>query len=685
MIITQKAIPRRTVLRGLGASLALPLLDGMVPAFAAMRNTAANPTRRLAVVYVPNGMMMEHWTPAAEGDAFDFPMILKPLEPYRRHVQVLSGMRGVESPGPHARASTRFLTGMPSKPDDGSNLLGGVSMDQIAGRVHGRETQLATLELALDGRDFAGSCDDGFSCAYTNTIAWANELTPLPMENNPRAVFEMLFGDTGSTDPAVRKARLSKDASLIDSVTERAADLSRQLGSGDRAKLDQYLDAVRDVERRIQMAEAQSDRELPVVAQPAGIPGTMGEHAALMFDLLALAYETDLTRVATFMLGREITGRTYAEIGVPDAHHPDLAPPAGPGKAAEADEDQPVSRPALRRLRGASADNPGRRRFAARPFDDRVRCRYGRQQLTHLGEPANPAGRRRRRQRRASRQVPGGDADGQSPPEPARQDGCAGGIAGAQHRPSAARSAVEPVGVHSSRRMHCWLRGARGCFPAVPAGDGTAHRLSHAPRPDYSCMLLRLLRTWLRPYRPWLLGVVVLQFVATIAALFLPSLNADIIDNGVARGDTGYIARTGIVMLAVALVQIAATVAAVYCGARTAMGLGRDMRAAVFQRVGSFSSREMARFGAPSLITRNTNDVQQVQMLVLLSCTLMVSAPIMMAGGVIMALREDIGLSWLLGVSVPALLISLGVVIYRDGAELPAHAGAHRRGQQDPA
>ncbi len=178
-------------------------------------------------------------------------------------------------------------------------------------------------------------------------------------------------------------------------------------------------------------------------------------------------------------------------------------------------------------------------------------------------------------------------------------------------------------------------------------------------------MLLRLLRTFLRPYRRWLLGVAGLQFVATIAALFLPSLNADIIDNGVARGDTGYIARTGLVMLAVALVQIAATVAAVYCGARTAMGLGRDVRAAVFHRVGSFSSREITRFGAPSLITRNTNDVQQVQMLVLLSCTLMVSAPIMMAGGVIMALREDIGLSWLLGVSVPALLAGLGVVIYR--------------------
>ena len=322
MIITKKAIPRRTVLRGLGAALALPLLDGMVPAFAAIRNTPANPVRRLGVVYVPNGMMMEHWTPTTEGTGFDFPTILQPLEPFRDHLQVLSGMHGVASEGPHARASTRFLTGVPSKPDDGSDLQASISMDQIAGRVLGRETQLASLELALDGRDFAGSCDDGFSCAYTNTIAWANEHTPLPMENNPRAVFERLFGDTGSTDPVVRQARLAKDASLLDSVTERASDLSRDLGARDRSKLTQYLDAVRDVERRIQMAETQSDRELPVVEQPAGIPGTVGEHAALMFDLLALAYETDLTRVATFMMGREITGRTYAEIGVPDAHHP---------------------------------------------------------------------------------------------------------------------------------------------------------------------------------------------------------------------------------------------------------------------------------------------------------------------------------------------------------------------------
>ena len=320
MIITGKAIPRRMVLRGLGASLALPLRDGMVPAFASTRGAA--PIKRLGVVYVPNGMMMPDWTPEVVGKDFAYTRILKALEPYRDQIQLLSGMHGVEGAGPHARASTRFLTGVPSKPDDGSDLFAGVSMDQIAGRTLGAETQLATLELALDGRDFAGSCDDGFSCAYTNTISWANETTPLPMENNPRVVFERLFGDTGSTDPAVRKARLAKDASLLDSVAERAGDLSRELGQRDQAKLSQYLDAVRDIERRIQMAEAQSDRELPVVEQPAGVPDTVGEHAALMFDLMALAYETDLTRVATFMMGREITGRTYAEIGVADAHHP---------------------------------------------------------------------------------------------------------------------------------------------------------------------------------------------------------------------------------------------------------------------------------------------------------------------------------------------------------------------------
>ena len=322
MIVTRKAIARRTVLRGIGTTLALPLLDSMVPALSALRQTAASPILRLGVVYVPNGMMMDRWSPSAEGAGVEFKPIMKPLEPFRDRVLVLSGLQGVESEGAHARASTRFLTGMPSKLGDGKNLRAGVSMDQVAARSLGRHTQMASLELALDGRDFSGSCDDGFSCAYTNTIAWSNETTPLPMENNPRAIFERMFGDTGTTDPAARRARLQKDGSLLDSVVERVADLQRGLGPGDRSKLGQYLEAVRDIERRIQTAESQGARQLPVVGQPPGIPGTVREHAKLMFDLQALAYETDLTRVVTFMIGREITGRTYAEIGVPDAHHP---------------------------------------------------------------------------------------------------------------------------------------------------------------------------------------------------------------------------------------------------------------------------------------------------------------------------------------------------------------------------
>ena len=318
MIITRKAIPRRTVLRGLGATLALPMLDSMIPALA----SPPTPTKRLGIVYVPNGMRMDHWTPSTVGSGFQFPSILQPMEPFRDSIRVLTGLHGVDGEGPHARASTRFLTGVASQRDNGSNLRASISMDQIAGKILGRETQLATLELAIDGRDFAGSCDEGFSCAYTNTISWANETTPLPMENNPRSVFERLFGDAGTTDPELRKARLSRDASLLDSVSERAQALSKQLGTSDQTKLSQYLEAVRDVERRIQMAEIQSGRELPVIDQPAGIPDTFGEHARLMFDMMALAFETDMTRVVTFMMGREITGRTYAEIGVPDAHHP---------------------------------------------------------------------------------------------------------------------------------------------------------------------------------------------------------------------------------------------------------------------------------------------------------------------------------------------------------------------------
>ena len=322
MIITKKAIPRRAVLRGIGATLALPLLDGMVPALSAIRKTPARGMRRFGVLYVPNGMAMDHWTPKGDGTAFEFSQILQPMEPFRDRTLVLSGLNPGAGGGAHAGAATKFLTATPGKMTDGAEIHSGTSIDQLLGKELGQYTQLSSLELALDGRDFAGSCDAGFSCAYTNTISWRTPTTPLPMENNPRVVFERLFGDSGSTDPVVRLARIREDRSILDSVTEKVADLQRGIGPEDRNKMAQYLDAVRDVERRIQKAEEQSARELPVVQQPAGIPPTFEEHIRLMFDLQLLAYQTDLTRVVSFMVGREISGRTYNEIGIQDAHHP---------------------------------------------------------------------------------------------------------------------------------------------------------------------------------------------------------------------------------------------------------------------------------------------------------------------------------------------------------------------------
>ena len=322
MIITRKTLSRRTVLRGLGASLALPLLDSMVPALSSAHAQVAQRTKRLGVIYVPNGMAMRAWTPATEGTDFEITRIMQPMAAYRDRMLVITGLDGPNSnAGVHASASTRFLTGAIPKRAE-SDLQASVSIDQLIAQHYGNETQLGSLELALDQNDVFGSCDIGFSCQYTSTISWRDEFTPLPMETNPRLVFERLFGDIGTTDPAVRMQRIKKDQSLLDSITERAAELNRAVSASDRAKLDQYLDAVRDVERRIQMAEAQSGRELPEVNQPAGIPGTYEEHAKLMFDLQVLAYQTDLTRVITFMLGRELSGRTFAEIGVPDSHHP---------------------------------------------------------------------------------------------------------------------------------------------------------------------------------------------------------------------------------------------------------------------------------------------------------------------------------------------------------------------------
>lgn len=328
MVITKKHLPRRTVLRGLGTALALPFLDGMVPALQALRNTAANPIRRFGAVYVPNGMEMRQWTPKGEGQNFEFSRILKPLEAFRNQVNILSGLadkpaipRQGEGVGDHARAASTWLTGVHVKKTEGPDIRAGQSLDQLIAQQLGQATQLASLELALDSVEVLGACDQGYSCAYANTISWRTPTTPLPMENDPRAVFERLFGAADSTDAAARLARLREDRSVLDFVSAEAAGLKRSLGAADSSKLTQYLDAVRDVERRIQTAERQADREMPVFEQPIGIPDTFEQHAKLMYDLWLLAFQTDLTRVGTFMMGKEVTGRSYPEIGVSSGHH----------------------------------------------------------------------------------------------------------------------------------------------------------------------------------------------------------------------------------------------------------------------------------------------------------------------------------------------------------------------------
>jgi hypothetical protein len=328
--VTGKAIPRRTVLRGIGAAMALPWLDAMAPAFAGVRSAAVKPALRFGAVYVPNGVIMSQFTPPAVGKLTEFTPILAPLTPFRDRVLVLSGLSNSEARplvgeggGAHDRASGAFLTGAHPKKTDGPDVRAGISVDQIAAQAFGAQTQLSSLELSVDPKEFVGGCDPGYACVYSRTISWRAATSPLPMENKPRAVFERLFGDVGNTDPAVRSARREMNRSLLDSVSDEVSRVQRDLGSGDRLRLAEYLDAVRDVERRIQKEEEQSDRELPHMEQPVGgVPPTFREHVKLLFDLQALAFQSDLTRVFTFMLGREGTRRSYPEIGIPDAHHP---------------------------------------------------------------------------------------------------------------------------------------------------------------------------------------------------------------------------------------------------------------------------------------------------------------------------------------------------------------------------
>jgi hypothetical protein len=323
MMITKKALSRRTVLRGLGAAVSLPLLDAMVPPLTALQRTPAQSPLRFGAVYVPNGVIPGQWFPSAEGRTFDFSPSLAPLEKFRDHLLVVSGLDSVPPPPPgerqynnHADASTRFLTDVtPSR-----TLRAGISIDQILAKEIGRDTALPSIELALESVDSGASCDFGRSCVYTGTIAWAGATQPLPMEHDPSAAFVRLFGD-GTADPAARQARARQKGSILDSLLDEVSRLQASVSAPDRSRLAAYLESVRDVERRIQRAVA-FNRDEPSFDRPAGVPDTFEQHARLMFDLQWLAYQGDVTRVSTFMIGREFSGRTYPEIGVPDAHHP---------------------------------------------------------------------------------------------------------------------------------------------------------------------------------------------------------------------------------------------------------------------------------------------------------------------------------------------------------------------------
>lgn len=327
MIITKKVLPRRTFLRGVGATLALPLLHSMVPALARAEDLIL-PAQRLFIGYVPNGIIMDKWTPLDEGANFKFPASLEPLAAFRDKVTVLSGFackpampQPGEGTGDHVRASAAYLTGAHPKKTEGADIFCGESMDQMAANHIGDTTQMRSLEVALDPNELIGACEAGWSCAYANTLSWRNATTPLPMENQPRAVFERLFGDSDDTTQEAREVRLFEERSILDSLLAEVSQLQKTLPQDDRQKIDQYLQAIRDAERRIEIAE-RSQRVLPEMERPAGgIPDTFAEHARLMFDLQLMAFQTDITRVSTFMMSREVSPRSYPELGIPDPHH----------------------------------------------------------------------------------------------------------------------------------------------------------------------------------------------------------------------------------------------------------------------------------------------------------------------------------------------------------------------------
>ena len=325
MFVTKKSLSRRTMLRGMGTAVALPLLDAMIPAFAPAAATA--PVRRFGVVYHPNGIIYDQWLPTGAGSNFELSPTLKGLEPFKDKLIVITGLFSDQAEalgdggGDHSRACGSYLTGVHVKKSD-SIVENAISMDQIVAKSFENETQLSSLQMTADENSLLGSCDLGYSCAYSSTVSWLTPTLPLMAENNPRVLFERMFGSSDSTDARVRAARLQQDRSLLDSVNDRVSQLQRQLGASDNRKVDDYLASLRDVERRIQKAEEQSSKQLPDVQQPSGIPDNFADQVRLLYDLQLLAFQSDLTRVTTFMYGREQTGRPYPHIGVPEPHHP---------------------------------------------------------------------------------------------------------------------------------------------------------------------------------------------------------------------------------------------------------------------------------------------------------------------------------------------------------------------------
>ena len=326
MIISKKHLPRRTFLRGLmGTSIALPLLDSMIPALTAGTKTAANPKTRLGFVYVPHGAVMDKWTPATEGAGFEFMPILKPLEPFRDRLLIVTGLanKAAESQGDgggdHARSAPSYLSGIHPLRTEGEDVRAGTTIDQIAAQKISQDTPLPSLELGTEDTGLVGVCDVGYSCAYMNSISWRTPTQPLPMEINPRVVFERLFGD--GSNAADRLARKQEDRSILDSITGEVSHLETGLGTRDRSKISDYLDNIREIERRIQMAEKRANSSVNVPETPIGVPESFDEHAKIMYELQVLAFQAEITRVSTFMVARDLSQRTFPQIGVPEPHH----------------------------------------------------------------------------------------------------------------------------------------------------------------------------------------------------------------------------------------------------------------------------------------------------------------------------------------------------------------------------